>query len=53
MVQRCETYDTVTQGIYKQRHPEKTVLYKIIAENLETYLAQVREETQDYDPVPQ
>jgi hypothetical protein len=39
-------------GIYRRRRPEKTVLYRVIQENLETYLATAREACLDDDPVP-
>ena len=31
-----------TPGKYARRQPEKTVLHKVVCENLETFLAQVR-----------
>jgi hypothetical protein len=37
---------------YRRRHPERTVLYRAVAENLETTLALCREEAVAEDPVP-
>ncbi len=40
-------------GIYKKRKPATTVLYKIVRENLETFLSEVREANPDSEPIPQ
>lgn len=37
---------------YQRRRPERTVLYRAVAENLETTLALCREEAVAEDPVP-
>jgi hypothetical protein len=37
---------------YQRRRPERTVLYRAVAENLETYLALCRDDALDEDPVP-
>ena len=39
-------------GIYKKRKPATTVLYKIVRENLETFLSEVREANPDSEPIP-
>ena len=49
----CPIKSQDTFGIYKPRKPTKTILYKVVQENLETYLQTVREENPDYEPVPQ
>jgi len=43
------------QGIsvaYRRREPEKTVLYQVVQQNLETFLCRMREACPDHDPVP-
>jgi hypothetical protein len=37
---------------YRPRRPEKTVVYQLVRQNLETWLAQTREADPDGDPVP-
>ena len=39
-------------GIYQPRRPADTPLYRVVRENLETYLARAREACVDHDPVP-
>ena len=42
-----------TSGVYRRREPEKTVLYQVVQENLETFLYQMREACPDHEPVPE
>ena len=46
-----EQYQGISDA-YRRREPEKTVLYQVIQQNLETFLAQMREACPDHDPVP-
>lgn len=39
-------------GIYQPRRPADTPLYRVVRENLESYLARAREACVDHDPVP-
>ncbi|MFH0980278.1 MAG: transposase [Planctomycetota bacterium] len=39
-------------GLYRPRRPEQTVLHRVVRENLETFLAQAREERPDHAPIP-
>lgn len=38
--------------VYRPRRPEKTVVYQVVQQNLETWLARVREAEPDRDPIP-
>lgn len=38
--------------VYRPRRPEKTVIYQLVQEHLETWLARVREAEPDGDPIP-
>jgi hypothetical protein len=38
--------------VYRLRRPEKTVVYQLVQEHLETWLARVREAEPDGDPIP-
>ncbi len=44
--------DQATTGIYKPRRPQETALYRIIQQNLETWLAACREANPEDEPVP-
>jgi hypothetical protein len=39
-------------AVYQPRRPEKTVVYRVVQQHLETWLAQVRVAEPDSDPVP-
>jgi hypothetical protein len=39
-------------AVYPSRRPEKTVVYQVVQQNLETWLARVREAEPDRDPIP-
>jgi len=39
-------------GVYRPRRPAETVLYRVVQQHLETYLARAREGCLDADPVP-
>lgn len=43
---------TASPAIYRRRHPERTVLYQVFQENLESYLAQARWEDPAGEAVP-
>jgi len=47
-----EQYQGIS-GVYRRREPEKTVLYQVVQENLETFLYQMREACPDHEPVPE
>jgi hypothetical protein len=44
--------DPETTLVYRPRRPEKQPLYKILQQNLETFLATAREADPDDDPIP-
>jgi hypothetical protein len=46
-----EQYQEI-HGVYRRREPEKTILYQVVQQNLETFLAQMREACPDHDPIP-
>ena len=46
-----EQYQGIS-GAYRRREPEETVLYQVVQQNLETFLARMREACPDHDPVP-
>ncbi len=37
---------------YQRREPEKTVLYQVVLQHLETFLSRMREACPDHDPIP-
>ncbi len=39
-------------GVYRARHPERSVLHAVVREHLETWLARTREAHPDEDPIP-
>jgi len=39
-------------GVYRRRRPERTVVYQLVQQELETWLATRREADPDYDPIP-
>jgi hypothetical protein len=39
-------------AVYRPRRPEKTVVYQLVREHLEMWLARVRESEPDCDPIP-
>jgi hypothetical protein len=49
---RAACPDRSTTGIYKPRRPQETALYRIVRQNLESWLAARREADPDKDPVP-
>jgi hypothetical protein len=46
------TSSAPSPGIYKARHPEQTVLHRLLREHLETWLALARQDNAEIDPVP-
>ena len=46
-----EKYQGIS-GAYRRREPEKTVLYQVVQQNLETFLSQMRQACLDHDPIP-
>jgi hypothetical protein len=42
----------VTTGTYRPRRPQDSFLYRLVQQNLETFLATHREAWQDEDPIP-
>ncbi len=49
---RAARLDPAVTGLYQPRRPQGTILYKLIQENLETFLARAREACIDDDPIP-
>jgi len=49
---RAACLDPAVTGLYQPRRPQGTILYKLIQENLETFLARAREACIDDDPIP-
>ncbi len=39
-------------GVYRPRHPERTVLYGVVQHHFESWLARHREAAPDEDPIP-
>jgi hypothetical protein len=39
-------------AVYRPRRPEKIVVYQVVQQHLETWLAQAREADPDSDPIP-
>lgn len=48
----AENLDTALTALYKPRRPQDTLLYRLVQENLETFLASFREASLDDDPIP-
>lgn len=49
---RITDLDIASTVLYKPRRPQDTLLYKLVQENLETFLARAREACFDDDPIP-
>jgi hypothetical protein len=49
---QAEYLDPSLTAIYKPRRPQETPLYHLVQENLETFLADSREDCPDDDPIP-
>jgi hypothetical protein len=49
---RANYLDPALTGPYKPRRPQETPLYRLVQENLETFLARARESCFDDDPIP-
>jgi hypothetical protein len=49
----AEYLDLSLTAIYKTRRPQQTPLYRLVQENLETFLADSREACLDDDPIPE
>jgi hypothetical protein len=47
---RCATHSAAPQ-LYRRRHPERSVLYRLVQQHLETWLARTREHDPDGFPV--
>ncbi len=52
MESAAEYLDPSLTAIYKPRRPHQTPLYRLVQENLETFLACSREACLDDDPIP-
>jgi hypothetical protein len=51
-MEACAAEAQAVPRVYRPRHPEQTALYRLVQENLETYLSANREACPDTDPIP-
>jgi hypothetical protein len=49
---QSEYLDPSLTALYKPRRPQETPLYRLVQENLETFLSNSREACMDDDPIP-
>jgi len=49
---QAEHIDPAVTGLYQPRRPQDTILYRLVQENLETFLTRAREACFDDDPIP-